>query len=827
MATRSTFTRHFGRGTALVVTALAAVLCQPRNLAAGTGVQAVPPPARPYKYASLKGLSNDKVAAYMGRGRTQDDFERSQVIDTQTPVEFWTTPARQAAMAVVEANRTVDQRRARPLSVDDSDGQTPPEVCSVYYSYRSRRCYFTRDSKYFLRVDPKGSYLACSTGSGMGVVFADILEAGPRYELRYLDLPYRDARHIAHVIWWLGRLRPWEKRDGFFAYGWSSADGSGALRMDCGGKQAVSADGAIWADAVSQRWSGEFGPVPLLNVVDHLMRITLPKRLGEPWAAQQSDGKLSLASLLRAVGPEMAAGFEEVDVEEVEEAARRKLARQAARYVELFSPDQSRLSHSMLTDAVRAAGDLALTTAEPSLLGMQKRLPPPAKPVRTREQVERLWREGARENRGVFDDGGKDVRESLRLHDELVALEHGVVPDTAREELRQAVALALRKIDLADDAAKLEEWARSGQEGWQWTLHRLRGVDTGRYAAALEWWLRHTEGKWSRQVFAALVQADPKRAKELAAQVPADMKSDLTVMAYTILDKAGAIEDRDERIDALIKVALDPGSGWHQRGQAIDLLVPPEAPLKYPDRRIDDAMVRLFDPALGDDPINFTVRRACLALARRGRLEHFDAMAKLAATTKDGQVHNDVLACLVRLARLGKPRHREQVLAMLQPHLTQTNRMLSEIILLIYAMDLRELRAALETLATAGPEDYEERKAYSSSSGEPTPVKGRYHMARKVATLWNEEDPLTRAKLLIVFGFSAERELDGVAVETVRQQLGGLGKTLPPDQAGQVVAFLDWYEHSILRIGPATAPTDRPELSRFVREAFTVSARKP
>ena len=74
-----------------------------------------------------------------------------------------------------------------------------------------------------------------------------------------------------------------------------------------------------------------------------------------------------------------------------------------------------------------------------------------------------------------------------------------------------------------------------------------------------------------------------------------------------MLEKANAVSETNRRVDALIAVMLDRSAGWQQRTQAIELLVPDETPLKYPDRKIDEALLRLFDRDLGDSIINFTL----------------------------------------------------------------------------------------------------------------------------------------------------------------------------------------------------------------------------
>ena len=101
-----------------------------------------PPPAKPYRRASLKGLTNPQIVAYMGDGKMSWDYDRERVVPTRLPQDFWTLPAKQAAAALVEINRTEKHRRKYRLAIDDRDGRQPPDACSIHYSHRSHRCLF-------------------------------------------------------------------------------------------------------------------------------------------------------------------------------------------------------------------------------------------------------------------------------------------------------------------------------------------------------------------------------------------------------------------------------------------------------------------------------------------------------------------------------------------------------------------------------------------------------------------------------------------------------------------------------------------------------------
>lgn len=179
---------------------------------------------------------------------------------------------------------------------------------------------------------------------------------------------------------------------------------------------------------------------------------------------------------------------------------------------------------------------------------------------------------------------------------------------------------------------------------------------------------------------------------------------------------------------------------------------------------------------------------------------------------------------LVRMAQAGTDEQRQRLLAVLRSRLKEIRGNISKTFLYIYAMNYCELRVDLENLATGGPEDYEGEKADSSCSI-ASPVTERYHVARKVAAIWNEEDPLTRAKLLIAFGLGSGDDSDDVALPEVRRQLQELAGVLPPKDAQRVIDFIDWSEKNMIRHGEVPDGKDHPtDLGKYVRQVFRTKA---
>ena len=124
-------------------------------------------------------------------------------------------------------------------------------------------------------------------------------------------------------------------------------------------------------------------------------------------------------------------------------------------------------------------------------------------------------------------------------------------------------------------------------------------------------------------------------------------------MAESVSERANAIHEADRRVDALIAVMLDRSKGWQQRTQAIGFLVPDEMPSKCPDRKVDEALLQLFDRGQGDSIINFTLAIVCDGVAMRGRTEYFDRMWLRFNEEKEGEARSRMRMSLVHLALRG------------------------------------------------------------------------------------------------------------------------------------------------------------------------------
>ncbi|NLG35539.1 MAG: hypothetical protein GX548_09325 [Lentisphaerae bacterium] len=767
--------------------------------------------SRPYRYASLQDLSSEGILSFMGGGRNARDLEQSIILSNHVPDAFWSLPPKEAAFAFADANRYPIHRDLYALAIDDRDGLSPPDAGSIAVSQIHDKSYSDVDTHYFLRVDPERSCLAYSrpeNGSGM---FLSLGESQPTFDFRLCELDYPDARHIAHVLWWLDRLR--SHRDNppdNLGSSWSSADGQTSLDFrSADGSLVLHRDGTLWSDHIAERWQQEYTPEVFVNLADHLFYDPLRDRLGEAWSAQ---------------APKRPAAFCRPDGSACLPSTPPDLPPLTPSLLNLFTPDQTHLSLAIARDAVRAAGETADSSLEAPLAALLSQIPD-LPPKRTRQDIEAEL-QPLKDLLPSDPDWTESQPLKNRLHDELM----DSYRDTGANDfhsLRSAIELSLRQIRSANDLDTLDAWARTKDPGADWAIRRLRHLDHGRYVETLEWWVHHSESHRARHAFNLLARENSARAGETAAEPSVTTRDDLAAAAFTQLARATDMPDGPPRIEALIRVALSTNSYSEERGRAIDLLAPSDQPLKYPNPEIDETLLRLMDPAMADRIVNWTLGKACLALARRGRTDTFDAMADTLTSLKDPAVYPYVLQALVQLAQLDPPRFHPRLADLLQPQFRHTNQSIPELLMAAWAADLRQLQPDIERIATSGPDDYESERAHSYG-GHPSDVDDRFHLARQIASLWNEKDPATKARLLLAFGFHQASNLcvNPRPEQTFRMEteLSRLAPTLSPDHHRQVTEFIKWLRSS--QINPAYLDRD-PRAAFLTRAAAILSPPPP
>lgn len=775
-----------------------------------TGLK-IQPQGEPYRYSSLQGLTDTEIIDWMGDGKTWQDYEETLKVKTSAPAAFWELPPDSAALMLADANRLPEHRALWQLALDTRDGARPPETMNISFADYGDRSYFVHDSLYSLTVAPGASYLVYANQRGTGEVFYNFVYSRPSRGFRMVPVEDAVARQVGQVIWWLDRVRSYSNNRNANRFGstgmWSSADGHGALTMcDGSARTLMAVDESMWAtDNVSERWNGEYDKAVFLNLVNYLMQQTLTRKLGDAWPAVEP-----------LYGAEHDTAWYEQQEREDRRISREIMAR--------WTPDGRGIALPIVTEAIHDAGARLDTMATPLVENILRGLPVRSQPLRTMAEL--------RAANDAFDSAERQVpvrqrldyssahrEERQQLRQEMTAARYGL-GEYAVEQARAAAQLALKKFAAADDSDQLLRWACSREPGYTWALQQLAWHHRAQYVTALNWWTKNSQEEWARQAFDALTRADTAVAEQRAREAVSDTSNALTVPAYSVLAGIDRMADSGSRVATLIAYLREPAHHWMQRWEAISMLVPDDTPLLYPQPEVDKVLVDLVtDTKLADLLLNSTMGQACRALARRGRSEYFDLIARQIETAEGSTEMERLLSSLATLAWQESLACAPKLQSFLARHLVKTRMSVEDVVWTAWAGNVRGLAPRMVEIATAGPGTYE-NQVFSSSL--PYQVTGRWHLARKVASLWHEEDALTRGKLLIAFGFAEAFYFlpEGGYPERTSQMLDELtavNRDLPAVQRAQLGKFL--ADYVALRVPAVHEKVYRERMEQFAQLA--------
>ena len=681
------------------------------------------------------------------------------------PGDFWQKSPKEAVLELVETNRHSDHKNQFQIAIDDSHGLEPPARCHVLYSYVDNPYHPGYRVHYFIRCSPGDSYLACGVCSTSG-----LFSPGPRdqeaiFKFRLCPITDEIASHFARSTWWLNQVRSRELEEnwGLISNLYSSADGYGELEFKSGLPHIdFSITASERALSLAEAWNDQYNKETCLNFFTYLLHYGLKEKV----KSCLDDGKPELPGQDQRTG-ELAEFF-----------------------MKNFSPDETRVSIPIVAEAVRYAGATASKEYLPLIEKIDKQLnqysiPRTRKPKQVYDELRALE---DKKQGPAKDDLNKKIK---ALREEYNRVEVGSSAPVALDRLREAIRQAKKKIALVQDGAALEEWVKSGEEDASWATSKLKTFHPQRYINLLEQRIQEDKGRNANEAFYQLEYFAPEQAVELSKKLLAQQRKDLFVPAFRVLVKAEIITDIKNMLPELVEAVTSPDTEW-SRLYVIDFLVPEDNPLKYNDECIDRAIGTLLDAPPGDERVKYILKDICQALGRRGRIEYFFKIKEWFNKADTFSEKGDILLTLTYLALQGKGQYLTELEEILARYLRKSSMQIGEVIRSVWAADFKQFKDRLVEIATSSPEDYEDHAAYSS--GPDKDIDGRYHMARKVCALWNEEDPVTRCKLWIAFGLEDYYEIMKSPACTLRlkEELSRIASGLTPKQKGDILDFIDF-----------------------------------
>lgn len=759
-----------------------------------------PPPARPYVKQSRAALTHAEMFTFMGPGRSWHDHFQALVSHDRVPQKLWSLPPRDAAFELVELNRSEQQRTNFQLAMEDRDGQRPPEEGALHLSHSSSACYNARHWEIFLSFHPGDSWLACARTAHNGAASYNALHDGTYYDFEWHELNDQDARHMAHTIWWLDRVRSRERDRGRSRRSMisSTADGFATLKLRAAmaAKPLLDLNGEVFASDITQRWQDGYNKEIALNFACLLLEKELPPR----WGGSRDFLQTGLP-VLRGQGD---APPEPTTTKARQEGTRMMLERFMQR---LDQPPA--LPPAFLQRALIAAAETGLPLDDVVQRLETRQQPPSQNENELRELERRMKAAGPRPalepilpsiDFGGTDPFGSDSKQKpesdaekqarklaeQRRDDDLRAFElRQQLEDDLSFMLRNTLPGVKRQTIARDDVAALKAWAASHETNAAWAMRRLQELDKTAYVDVLSTdLLKHTTADKAASavaLFKELCKADAAAAR----RVLAEMKGEPAKACAAIAPALVSTGERD--VDRLLQLLSAEKTDYSDKLEAIDLLVPPDEPMRHREPRIEKALLQEMQEQAGE--LFGTGRKAAEALARREEaIQHWDAFKRFHAKERSLFLHHHDYLCRLVPAS-GDAQKLAELRAMLLPRLQRTSSALSPVFAALHVLNLRDTAPELERVATFDASDVEGEEAHSSS-GEEKAVSGRFHMSRQILALWHEPDATTTARMLIAWSIH-HASAEGMFADRVREQAAASLAAPGIDQAA-VRDFLGW-----------------------------------
>jgi hypothetical protein len=359
--------------------------------------------------------------------------------------------------------------------------------------------------------------------------------------------------------------------------------------------------------------------------------------------------------------------------------------------------------------------------------------------------------------------------------------------------LRLAIEVTLNQLDEFDNAKAIYQRALKDRATASFAVARLARLDRN-LAIKL---LRHLDSIADHRGEKAWWATSLKLLEQQSPQSAAKSRSVASVRA------------------AQLAILLDSKAIYEDRRAALEYLVPESDPNRDPNPAIDSALLKILAQRDGVLPEGLP-----LVVARRLGVRSWQ---ELLGSGRGGEFGIPHLPALTFLAQRNPDRFRAELGEMLATELQATHGNLDAILWSIWQLDLRDLTPDLERIATSGPKDYDGYMTRGSSN-RIWPVTHRYHRARHIVSMWKEEDPLCRAKLVVAFGYANANRFDegpDGSIEHFRDQLRKERARLNDEQRESLADFVEWCDaNAAARLKYATRAKAFTKVSKNVREAL-------
>ncbi|MGC4014815.1 MAG: hypothetical protein QM755_09920 [Luteolibacter sp.] len=689
----------------------------------------LPTPQKPYEFCSLKDSSDQELLSFFkGKPRNDDRFERGSPLSV--PENFWNLDPKEAALALVKANRDSTQRFRWQLAVDARPPAAPPKSGWLVFDGSSAPCYSFSTAGIALRFGVSDSWLLVEESNHQGVVGADAFVDSPAYRVQIIPLSLAEGRFLADTIYWMNRIRsvdtllPAEhNQSGRFQ---SSADGFGTLSLFPDGMPAEKVStGTVTSFQSTATVGTGYDRQSFLNLTSWLLKRALPGHLKDRW--KQTD-PIEPRSLMTP--------FEERLTERQSAESRKHLESTLLTILHRHASDP--IPASVLAELVGYAGEERLVGLEEELKTIQATLKPET--AEERELVELDRKFAPNDLEFPFDGEEKPADAKLRQRRETLQSKYEFHPS---HTLRKPISSALRQLRMAGQPAALLKEGRGKGDLSYWALKVLQFDYPEIYAQILTERFPNEDLEGRRSILNVLAAWQPEKAKDLISQMPPGQQLDLA-SDLADFEMKQSPEVAAKRAPDLLKIVSDRKRSLETRRRAMSSLA--DLPLsRESQEECERLMLReLDDPQKGEFGSS-TLSYAVSTLSRLpGASKH---LARIEALAIDEYGGDSSLLQAVSRASAGLVDRQTHLQRVIGPKLEKCRGGMNDWFSAILAFDLRLLAEQVGNLATESSNVEDGEGANSWGGSFTTPIGHRYHMARIVTALWNETDPETLARM--------------------------------------------------------------------------------
>ena len=697
----------------------------------------------PFNPVDSSTLTDTNLWKFMGKGRNHYDVKRETNPPNMLPENFWNLPAKEAALQLVDKNRSKEHRQTHQLFFS-KDSTAPPKSGWLVSRYISDKSYTSINELFAISFGVPAPQLLVINSSSHGIVGSSPLSDQTGYELRNLSITAPLARHLADTIWWLDQLRSHATEEEGFSHISSSADGRGSIYF-LGEHKRILADANHWAGyPISQRWSAEYDREVMLNFSSWLINTQLPIHLSnlEQWPLSSLKHQNLATSKKEKLKPRHNSGARHHLV-----ASTRQL---------LTKHQQTPIPPEFISWLFEMTGEVGLLKLLPDLQKFQEHIPQPNTSEKRLTELEENF--APQEKAVAHDWNAQNALYDLPDYCELVRLRN-LKPLLPTASLRGPLKRSLDRLHLLKNQDQLAKKALENTYQGLWALKQLPQYHPKAYHALLaERFHSAPDLQQRRQALHTLANHDPETVIHLAQSfTPLEWQELALPIAKPVQDHAPEL--LPQLLTALLALADSPDEGWNQRNQALSLLIPFKNPLHFPDTRIDELLARLaIDPKNEKDEIMPQVIPTAVTTAILLRNRHPDSWSILQRQLDEkSTISFDPYLDLLALHASRSPKNRKQALNYLQERIPKNYGRLETVFEVALALDLRSLTPLIEPLATTNSSSVESEEVnHATSHQEPKP-NDRFHRGRHLLQIWHQKDPQQYFRTLTAFALQHPR----------------------------------------------------------------------